>query len=133
MAEPVADATRALLDGHVCLSRHVANRGLFPAVDVLASASRLLNQIASREHLDAVRQVTALLAAYAQAEDLIRIGAYQPGSDPMVDRARRFLPIFEKFVQQGLEDEACLGEAIAEVIRLPGSNAPPARVQRGES
>ncbi|MDD5307693.1 MAG: FliI/YscN family ATPase [Deltaproteobacteria bacterium] len=133
MSDPVADATRALLDGHVCLSRDMANRGLLPAVDVLASSSRLMPQVVAPEHLAAARQIMALLAAHRQAEDLIRIGAYQPGSDPVVDRARKLLPVFEKFQQQALGDAASLPHAVDAMFDLARQGAAPGRGLKGDS
>lgn len=100
MVDPVADSTRALLDGHIILSRDYSNRGIFPAVDVLSSKSRLINQLATPENLGIARQASGLLSDYHQAEDLIRIGAYQRGSDPTVDAAIQFMPGFLNFVSQ---------------------------------
>jgi flagellum-specific ATP synthase len=100
MADPVADATLALLDGHIILSRDLANRGIFPAIDLLRSASRLMSQIAEPAHKSAARTALSMLATYRQVEDLIRIGAYQSGSDRNVDQAIKFLPQLEKMMQQ---------------------------------
>ena len=87
MNEPVADTLRGLLDGHVVLSRAIAQRGQFPAVDVLQSTSRIMNQVTTSEHQSVARELRASLAAYEEARDLVSIGAYKPGSDPRVDGA----------------------------------------------
>lgn len=118
LSDPVADASRALLDGHLVLSRDLANRGLFPALDLLASKSRLMNQIIDPAHLEAARRVVAMLAAYREAEDLIRIGAYQPGSDPNVDVARKLLPAFEQLVRQELEMGSSFQASVMAVQQL---------------
>ena len=118
MTDPVADSTRALLDGHVVLGRGIANRGVFPAVDVLDSKSRLMAQIASKEQIATARRAIAILANYRQAEDLIRIGAYQPGSDPEIDVARKFVPEFEKLVAQEPHAACTYDDAVRALKRL---------------
>ncbi len=118
MADPVADSTQALLDGHVVLAREMANRGVMPAVDVLRSASRLMSQVATADHLEAARKAVSIIAAYRQAEDLIRIGAYQPGSDPNVDRARKFMPQFERFVMQDIGAHASIAESVGALKKI---------------
>ena len=85
--EPVSDAARGLLDGHLVLSRQQAAAGNYPAIDLLSSVSRVAQQIADREHLAAIAEVRRLLGAYREHEDLISVGAYRPGSNPLVDRA----------------------------------------------
>ena len=96
----------------------MANRGVFPAVDVLQSTSRLMIQLVGPDHLDASRKAVSTLADYQQAEDLIRIGAYQTGSDPAVDRARVFVPQFEQFTSQPIEDGSDYDTSLKELIRL---------------
>ncbi len=118
MSEPVSDSTRALLDGHVILSREMANRGLVPPVDVLASRSRLMNHVVSNEHSTAAQKVIAALATYRQAEDLIRIGAYQKGSDPAVDRAIDFVPHFERFIGQEQNEISSFSQAAKDLLEL---------------
>ncbi len=118
MTDPVADSTQALLDGHVVLSREMANKGVYPAVDVLRSASRLMTQVVSKKHLNTSRNAISFLATYRQAEDLIRIGAYQTGSDPAVDRARKFMPMFERFVMQDVHEHSDIPTAIQSLTEL---------------
>ena len=87
MNEPIADAVRGILDGHIVLSRHLAHAGHYPAVDVLASVSRLVGEITPPETRAAGNEVRKLMATYKEKADLIAIGAYQPGSDPEIDAA----------------------------------------------
>jgi flagellum-specific ATP synthase len=89
MTEPVADAVRGILDGHIILSRTLAHRGHYPAVDILESVSRLANAITTKEHAAARQKIVQLAAAYKEAEELIQIGAYAGGSNPLVDTAIR--------------------------------------------
>jgi flagellum-specific ATP synthase len=102
--DPIADAVRGILDGHIVLSRRLADRGLFPAIDVLRSISRVAHDIAKPEHIDAAARVRDALATYADAADLIQIGAYAPGSDPRVDAARAAVPRIEALIRQKPED-----------------------------
>src|SRR4029077_18018128 len=97
MDEPIADISRATLDGHVILKRSLASAGHYPPIDVLASVSRLMARVAAPVHAEAARRVRALLAAYEEARDLIAIGAYVSGSDPLVDRAIECMPAIEAF------------------------------------
>src|SRR5690606_14576739 len=85
--EPVADATRSILDGHIVLTRQLATSGHFPAIDVLQSTSRVRNQIIDAEHRRAADNVLQLLAVYRENEDLISVGAYQYGSNAVIDAA----------------------------------------------
>jgi len=101
--EPVADEVRGLLDGHVVLSRALAERGHFPAVDVLASVSRVMGRVAAPAHAAAAARVRGLLAAWEQARDLVQLGAYRRGGDPAVDEAVDRWPAIEAFLRQGPE------------------------------
>jgi flagellum-specific ATP synthase len=124
MNEPVADAVRSILDGHIVLSRELAHRHHYPAIDVLGSVSRLAPQLLSPEHLDAGGRLRSLLAAHKRAEDLIAIGAYIPGSDPRVDEARAKLADIEAFLTQGTHDPYSRDEALGRLLALTGSPAP---------
>ncbi|MHB8766350.1 MAG: FliI/YscN family ATPase [Deferrisomatales bacterium] len=104
MNDPVADTVRSILDGHVVLSRQIAARNHYPAVDVLVSASRLMTDIVSPEHRRAAARVRKLLAAYRGAQDLISIGAYQAGADPDVDEAVEKRVAMDRFLTQGIEE-----------------------------
>jgi flagellum-specific ATP synthase len=124
MNEPVADAVRSILDGHIVLSRELAHRHHYPAIDVLQSVSRLAPQLLAPEHLDAGGRLRSLLAAHRRAEDLIAIGAYIPGSDPRVDEARAKLGDIEGFLTQGTHDPYSRDEALGRLLALTGSPAP---------
>lgn len=104
--EPIADTVRGILDGHFVLSRKLAQQGHFPAVDVLASLSRLMSELAATEHKQAAQSIRQLMAAYQQSEDLIAIGAYQPGSNPLVDAALQLKGSIDQFLQQRTDDKA---------------------------
>ena len=97
MNEPIADAVRGILDGHIVLDRSIANRGHYPAVNVLASLSRCMKDVVTCEHKDAANKMRELLAAYADAEDLINLGAYAKGSNSVVDRAIEMKPEIDAF------------------------------------
>ncbi|MBI5513526.1 MAG: FliI/YscN family ATPase [Deltaproteobacteria bacterium] len=112
--DPIADAVRGILDGHIVLSRKLADRGLFPAVDTLRSVSRLACDLCEPWHLDAAATVRGMLAALEDASDLIQLGAYVPGSDPRVDRARSALPAIEALLRQPLDQ----GVGRAEALRM---------------
>jgi flagellum-specific ATP synthase len=103
LQDPIADAVRGILDGHVVLTRKLADRGLFPAIDVLRSVSRLVNEITTPDHVAMANRARDLLSAYTEASDLISIGAYVPGSDARVDAARAAMPKLEAMIRQPLE------------------------------
>lgn len=104
MNEPVGDAVRGILDGHIVLSRKLAHAGHFPAIDVPASVSRLMGRVATKEAQQAALEARRLLSAYRDAEDLIRIGAYAVGSNPEVDRARDLKDELDGFLRQDVDE-----------------------------
>jgi flagellum-specific ATP synthase len=126
MNEPIADAVRSILDGHVVLSRHLAHAGHYPAIDVLQSVSRLIGEVVTPEVRGAGTQLRKLLASYRDKEDLIAIGAYQHGSDPVADEAiAKRLPI-EDFLQQTIDDVSTAELADAQLLALTGADTGPA-------
>lgn len=100
MEEPIADEVRGILDGHIVLERKLAARGHYPAIDVLASLSRVMPQVAGKPQRSAAERARALLAAYEEKRDLIALGAYSKGSDPRLDQAIAALPELERFLRQ---------------------------------
>ena len=117
--DPLVDTARSLLDGHVLLDRNLALRNHFPAISVLDSLSRLMPNICSRAQLDKAGAIRAMLAAYAKAEDLVRIGAYKAGSDPMLDKAIASLPAINAFLQQNPAELPQVSETIGRLAALP--------------
>ena len=113
--EPISDAVRGILDGHIVLSRKLAQQGHFPAIDILASISRLMMDITPREHRQAAMGIRKLLATYQQAEDLIAIGAYQSGTNPAVDTAIRLQSPIRQFLQQSSTDQASFAETVSQL------------------
>jgi len=110
--DPVVDAVRSLLDGHVVLSRMLASAGWYPPVDVLDSLSRLMPAVATAEHRKCAATVRRLLAAHARSEDLIRIGAYKAGIDVELDQALRALPMLKTFLRQGSGERVTMEETV---------------------
>lgn len=106
MDEPVADAVRGVLDGHIVLARSLAHRNHFPAIDVLKSVSRCMGDVTSKEHRASLGKLLAAMAAYADAEDMINLGAYVRGSNPQLDQAIALHPELEKFLCQGIEEKS---------------------------
>lgn len=122
MTEPVADEVRSILDGHIILSRELSSRGHFPAIDVLRSASRVMTAITHSEHLRAANRLRELLALYEKNRDLILIGAYEAGSDPLVDEALRRMPEIERFLKQGLHEPAPYADTLSSLGQVVGAN-----------
>jgi flagellum-specific ATP synthase len=104
--DPVVDSARAILDGHIVLTRELAERGHYPAIDVAQSISRCMAQVVSPEHSQAARKLKAAIAKHARVRDLIPLGAYQPGADPETDRAVKLHPHIEAFLCQGTKEDA---------------------------
>lgn len=121
--EPVADAARGILDGHVVLERAIAERGRYPAVNVLKSVSRTMPGACDPAYLPVVQEARRLMATYSDMEELIRLGAYRPGTSAEVDRAIAVHDLFEAFLNQGKEESTSLGDSyarLADVVNGPG-------------
>jgi flagellum-specific ATP synthase len=118
MNEPIADAARSILDGHVVLSRDLAHSGHYPAIDVLASVSRLVGEVVAPEVRGAGNDVRKLMAAYRDKADLISIGAYVRGTDPVTDAAIDARDPIDGFLRQGVEERSTAEEADAALMRL---------------
>ena len=111
--DPIADSTRAILDGHIVLSRRIAQKNQFPAIDVLASSSRVMRAVVSPEHQAWAGQFREWMAAYAQAEDLINIGAYVRGSNPKIDQAAFLNERINQYLRQSIDERATYQESEA--------------------
>ncbi|MDQ1260196.1 MAG: flagellum-specific synthase, partial [Pseudomonadota bacterium] len=110
--DPIADAARAILDGHIVLSRALAESGHFPAIDIEQSASRVMHNVVSREHFELARQFRAIYSRYQKSRDLVQVGAYLSGSDPLLDEAIRLQPVQQAFLQQGMFEAAPFEDSI---------------------
>ena len=119
----MSDAVRGVLDGHVLLSRELATRGHFPAVDVLGSVSRLAPRLMDGEHAVARERMVRLLAAYSKSEDLVRIGAYAKGSSAEVDAAIELMPAIEGLLRQSVDDAGAFEDARLRLMTLGGEIA----------
>lgn len=138
--EPIADSTRSILDGHIVLTRELADQGHFPAIDVLRSISRLRSDICPREDVIAGRVVTRRMSAYRKVEDMINIGAYARGSNPEIDEAITAMPAINAFLCQDVGDPQSLEQSMAQLRGLAdieqaqqpvkGRPAPPRTVPR---
>lgn len=118
--DPLVDAVRSLLDGHVVLSRSLAAEGWYPPVDVLDSVSRLMPAVAEPEHRQAAALVRRLLAAYGRSEDLVRIGAYKPGADEDLDRALQARALLREFLAQDAHESMRYSECLERLMELAG-------------
>lgn len=124
LQDPVADAARAILDGHVVLSRTLADEGHYPAIDIEASISRVMPNIVASKHLQAAQRVKQWYSRYQQSRDLIAVGAYVPGSDAETDEAIHRLPAIRRFLQQGISEAVDLAQSITQLKQLAaGSSA----------
>jgi flagellum-specific ATP synthase len=128
LSDPVVDAARAALDGHIVLSRKLANGGHFPAIDVLASVSRVMTDVVSAEHRDLAMTARELLASYRDSADLIEVGAYVAGSNPRVDRAIRCREPLTAFLRQKGTERPSLADALTvlkKAVATPAAPTPP--------
>ena len=116
--DPIADSSRALLDGHIVLSRRLASRGHYPPVDIGESISRAMRDVASVEHIEQAVEVKSIVAAYQEAEDLVSIGAYARGSNPQIDRALEFIDPINDFLRQGLDAGSNMGQHVQQLLGL---------------
>jgi len=121
--DPIADAVRGILDGHIVLSRALANRGQFPAIDVLQSLSRLFPSITTEAHRQAAERVREWMARYSEIEDLLRIGAYRQGADPLTDEAIERMPEILAFLRQKKGETMALEDAVNQLLDLARDRA----------
>ncbi|HOP49320.1 MAG TPA: flagellar protein export ATPase FliI [Ignavibacteriales bacterium] len=118
MTEPIADAVRSILDGHIVLSRKLAHKGQYPAIDPLQSVSRCMTDITTKEHKQAAQKFNEILATYRDAEDLINIGAYVRGSNPNIDYAISKISSITSFLKQDIFDKITIDDAISQLINI---------------
>jgi flagellum-specific ATP synthase len=133
MTEPIADAVRSILDGHIVLSRDIAARNHYPAIDILRSTSRVMRDITSPRHQELAGRARNVLAAYTEAEDLINIGAYVTGSNPRIDYAISRIDAVNKFLRQNFDESTSLKQTQEELGLLLNERKdfdPPAKNRR---
>lgn len=123
MNEPIADTVRGILDGHIVLSRALAHRNHYPAIDVLSSISRVMPDIVDKDQLNAAAQAKSHLSVYRQYQDLINIGAYKAGSNPEIDQAMDRYPRIQKYLAQDMKENVDFDQAIKELQKITGDEA----------
>lgn len=116
--DPIADSARAILDGHIVLNRNLADAGHYPAIDIEQSISRAMTMLIKPTHLDLVRRFKQLYSRYQRTRDLIAVGAYTPGRDPLVDQAVNLYPQLETFLQQRITERSSFEDAVFALHRL---------------
>jgi flagellum-specific ATP synthase len=120
MQDPIADSARAILDGHIVLSRDLADSGHYPAIDIEKSISRVMPQVVSEPHMQQARVLKQVYSMYQQNKDMITLGAYQQGSDPMLEQAINMMPQVNGFLQQGMKDVLNYDECLQGLAQLLG-------------
>jgi flagellum-specific ATP synthase len=118
--DPIADAARAILDGHIVLNRQLAEAGHYPAIDIEQSISRAMHSITDADHQRRSRHLKQLYSRFQRNRDLISVGAYAAGSDPVLDEAIALLPRMESFLQQGIHEQADVSESLRQLTALFG-------------
>jgi len=116
--DPIADAARAILDGHIVLDRALAESGHYPAIDIEQSISRAMHTITSPEQQQLARRIKQLVSRYQRNRDLIAVGAYKPGNDPVLDEAVALYPRIEAFLQQGMQECATTENSLARLAAV---------------
>lgn len=120
MNEPIADTVRGILDGHFVLDRNLANKGQYPAINILKSVSRVMNNISEREHIKSAERLRELLSTYYNSEDLINIGAYKKGASKEIDEAIQKYPQIISFLKQGTHEKMTIQESVNALMQLVG-------------
>ena len=116
--DPVGDTVRSIVDGHIVLSRKLANRGHYPAIDVLESISRVMRDVGDAEHISLRQKAIDVMANYREAEDMISIGAYADGSDPEIDTAKRLMPNINQFLRQDISQQITCEMALKQLKEI---------------
>jgi flagellum-specific ATP synthase len=118
ISDPIVDIVRGIVDGHIFLSRKVAESNHYPAIDVLGSISRLMSAIASPEHKQAAAKMRTIMSMYRENKDLIDVGMYQPGSNPKLDTAIEMMPRVNAFLQQRTSDSVTMEGTISQLVEM---------------
>jgi flagellum-specific ATP synthase len=118
--DPIADHARSLLDGHIVLTRELADQGLYPAIDIERSISRVMPMVTSQQHLNTCNQFKKLYSTYQKNRDLINVGMYQPGSDILIDQSLQYKDFYEPFLRQEMHESSTLEESIEKLISMTG-------------
>ena len=121
MNDPIGDSVRSIVDGHIVLSRSLAHKGHFPAIDVLQSASRVMKAVTSKEHQKMSQKLRELIATYKEAEDLINIGAYKAGANPNIDKAVKSNDAINEFLKQGTDDLSNMNLCLRQLQSITGA------------
>jgi flagellum-specific ATP synthase len=123
--DPIPDAVRSILDGHINLSRSLASRGHFPAIDISTSASRVMHDIVDKEHWEVAMTIKRLIGVYLENQDYIQIGAYESGTNPTLDAAITLMPAIEQYLKQGMNEKSNMDSALMglnNIFRAPNPN-----------
>ena len=122
LTEPVADTVRSIVDGHIVLSRDLAARGHYPAIDILRSISRVMTDIVDDNHLNIARKIQAMSAVYEEARDLINIGAYVAGNNPEIDAAINHIDAINSFLRQPINEKASIEDTVRQMMAVVGDH-----------
>jgi flagellum-specific ATP synthase len=120
--DPIADSARAILDGHIVLTRSLADQGHYPAIDIEASISRAMNALITNQEFDLVRRFKSLYSRYQRSRDLINVGAYVRGTDPQLDEAIALYPQLEAFLRQAIEERVDIATSRNALAALLGQS-----------
>jgi flagellum-specific ATP synthase len=120
--EPISDAVRGIVDGHIVMDRSIADRGRYPAIDVLKSISRAMPKVLSDERNAIIKKAKQVVSSYEDMAELIRLGAYRKGSDPKVDEAIKLYPQIEDFLAQNKDDRTGIDESFKKLAKILGMN-----------
>lgn len=118
MNDPIGDAVRSIVDGHIVLTRSMAHKGHYPAIDILQSASRVMKAVASPEHVRMAQKLREIIATYNDAEDLINVGAYKSGANPKIDRAIKLIEPINEFLKQKTDDHSNMNQCLRTLSQL---------------
>jgi flagellum-specific ATP synthase len=119
--DPIPDSVRAILDGHIVLSRELATKGIYPAIDILNSVSRVMIDVVEPQQIEKAREFSDLVSVYQRSEDLINIGAYKPGTNPKLDRAIKKWDELQAYIRQEIHEKVSMKESLGALSRIMAS------------